>query len=335
LEDFPEKEDVLRYVLTANAPETKDNDFTWGDFQTRNNSELVGIFGNFINRVAVLTHKYYDGKVPEAENLQEIDKVTLEKLRRYPAIIAASIEKYKFREAQREMMNLARLGNKYIADEEPWKTIKTDEGRTQTVMFVALQISAALATLSKPFLPFTSEKLKGILKLEELTSWNNLSTEENLLPSGHQIGKAELLFSKVEDSEIEKQLQKLENTKTQNKTEENEVAPQKEMIQFDDFTKLDLRTGTILEAEKKPKTKKLMKLKVDTGLDQRTIVSGIAEHFKAEELVGKKVSVVMNLKPIKLRGTLSEGMILMTEDKNGKLVFVNPDESVDNGSVIN
>jgi methionyl-tRNA synthetase len=202
-------------------------------------------------------------------------------------------------------------------------------------MFVALQISAALATLSKPFLPFTSEKLKGILKLEELTSWNNLSTEENLLPSGHQIGKAELLFSKVEDSEIEKQLQKLENTKTQNKTEENEVAPQKEMIQFDDFTKLDLRTGTILEAEKKPKTKKLMKLKVDTGLDQRTIVSGIAEHFKAEELVGKKVSVVMNLKPIKLRGTLSEGMILMTEDKNGKLVFVNPDESVDNGSVIN
>lgn len=335
LEAFPGKEDVLRYVLTANAPETKDNDFTWSDFQTRNNSELVGIFGNLINRVVVLTNKYFDGEVPEAKNLRDIDTETLEKLRAYPAIISTAIEKYKFREAQREMMNLARLGNKYLADEEPWKTIKTDQERTETVMNVALQISTALATLSKPFLPYTSAKLQGILKLEELYKWNSIATAETLLEAGHQIGKAEFLFGKIEDAKIDEQIQKLEDTKTQNTTEEEEAAPQKEMIQFDDFTKMDLRTGTILEAEKKPKTKKLMKLKVDTGLDQRTIVSGIAEHFNAEELIGKKVSVVMNLKPIKLRGTLSEGMILMTKSKDGKLVFVNPDETVDNGSAIN
>lgn len=340
LEDFPGKEDVLRYVLTANAPETKDNDFTWKDFQQRNNSELVGIFGNFINRVAVLTHKYYNGKVPAFAELKEIDKKTIEELKAYPAVIASSIEKYRFREAQAEMMNLARLGNKYLADEEPWKTIKTDEERTKTVMYVALQIAAALATLSKPFLPFTAAKLSKMLnitsnKSENNSEWSAIASAEALLEAGHQIGKTELLFSKVEDNEIQTQLDKLEATKKVNATEEEEVIPQKELIEFDDFTKLDLRVGTILEAKKMPKTKKLMVLTVDTGIDKRTIVSGIAEHFTAEEIVGKKVSVVANLKPIKLRGTKSEGMILMTENADGKLVFVNPDEkAVNSGKII-
>ncbi len=340
LEDFPGKEDVLRYVLTANAPETKDNDFTWKDFQQRNNSELVGIFGNFINRVAVLTHKYYDGKVPAFAELKEIDKKIIEELKAYPAVIASSIEKYRFREAQAEMMNLARLGNKYLADEEPWKTIKTDEERTKTVMYVALQIAAALATLSKPFLPFTAAKLSKMLnitsnKSENNSEWSAIASAEALLEPKHQIGQTELLFSKVEDNEIQTQLDKLEATKKVNATEEEEVIPQKELIEFDDFTKLDLRVGTILEAKKMPKTKKLMVLTVDTGIDKRTIVSGIAEHFTAEEIVGKKVSVVANLKPIKLRGTKSEGMILMTENAGGKLVFVNPDEeAVNSGKII-
>ncbi|WP_121665925.1 methionine--tRNA ligase [Mesonia aquimarina] len=336
LEDFPGKEDVLRYVLTANAPETKDNDFTWKDFQQRNNSELVAIFGNFINRVVVLTNKYYDGKIPAPAELNEIDQQTLAELKAYPAVISSSIEKYRFREAQAEMMNVARLGNKYLADEEPWKTFKTDKERTQTVMYVALQIASALATLSEPFLPFTSKKLSKILNLgDAVYSWDDISTEKALLKEGHQIGKAELLFAKVEDDEIQKQLDKLEATKKANKTEAEEVIPQKELIEFDDFTKLDLRVGTIIEAEKMPKAKKLLVLKVDTGIDKRTIVSGIAEHFKPEEIVGKKVSVVANLKPIKLRGTLSEGMILMTENAEGKLVFVNPDEdNVKSGTMI-
>ncbi|SHI86678.1 methionyl-tRNA synthetase [Mesonia phycicola] len=342
LEDFPGKEDVLRYVLTANAPETKDNDFTWKDFQQRNNSELVAIFGNFINRVVVLTNKYYDGKVPSPSDLSEIDQQTLAELKAYPAVIASSIEKYRFREAQVELMNVARLGNKYLADEEPWKTFKTDKERTQTVMYVALQIASALATLSEPFLPFTSEKLKKMLNLDDVVtssgverSWNDISTDKILLPENHQIGKAELLFAKVEDDEMQKQLDKLEATKKANATEVAEVVPQKEFIEFDDFTKLDLRVGTIIEAEKMPKAKKLLILKVDTGIDKRTIVSGIAEHFKPEEVIGKKVSVVANLKPIKLRGTLSEGMILMTENAEGKLVFVNPDENgVTSGTVI-
>ncbi|WP_304157241.1 methionine--tRNA ligase [Mesonia mobilis] len=336
LEDFPGKEDVLRYVLTANAPETKDNDFTWKDFQQRNNSELVAIFGNFINRVVVLTNKYYDGKVPSPSALTDIDEQTLAELKAYPAVIASSIEKYRFREAQAELMNVARLGNKYLADEEPWKTFKTDKERTETVMYIALQIASALATLSEPFLPFTSEKLKKMLNLDETNySWEDISTEKVLLEKNHQIGKAELLFAKVEDEEIQKQLDKLEATKKANATETAEVIPQKELIEFDDFTKLDLRVGTIVEAEKMPKAKKLLVLKVDTGIDKRTIVSGIAEHFKPEDIIGKKVSVVANLKPIKLRGTLSEGMILMTENADGKLVFVNPDENgVTSGTVI-
>ena len=344
LEDFPNQQDVLRYALTANAPETKDNDFTWGDFQARNNNELVAVYGNFINRVVVLTNKYYDGVVPEPSAFSDIDEQTLTELKAYPAVISSSIERYRFREAQMEMMNVARLGNKYLADEEPWKTAKTDEARTQTVMYVALQIASALATLSEPFIPFTSEKLKSILSVSSSdstqenrieNSWNDISSAETLLPAGHHIGKAELLFSKIEDEEIQKQLEKLEASKKANEAENAVVEPQKETIQFDDFTKLDMRVGTIIEAEKMPKTKKLLVLKVDTGIDVRTIVSGIAESFKPEDIIGKQVTVLVNLAPRPLRGVESQGMILMTEDAEGKLVFVNPDTSgVSNGATI-
>lgn len=344
LEDFPEQQDVLRYVLTANAPETKDNDFTWKDFQTRNNSELVAIFGNFINRVTVLTHKYYDGAVPEPAAFNELDKETLAAVQAYPAVIGSSIEKYRFRESQTEFMNLARLGNKYLADEEPWKTIKTDEERTKTVMYVALQIAAALSVLSEPVLPHTSGKLKDILNAsssadENALQWSDISSKEVLLPAGHTINKSQLLFSKIEDSQIQVQLDKLEASKAANEAEaaaENAtVEPQKDTITFDDFTKLDMRVGTIVEAEKMAKTKKLLILKVDTGIDVRTIVSGIAESFTPEEIIGKQVTVLVNLAPRALRGVESEGMILMTEDASGKLVFVNPDtDGVGNGNMI-
>lgn len=340
LEEFPDMQDVLRYALTANAPETKDNDFTWKDFQARNNNELVAIFGNFVNRVAVLTHKYYDGIVPEPSAFQEIDKQTLESLKGFPKTITDSLDRYRFREASQELMNLARLGNKYLADEEPWKLIKTDEERVKTIMFVALQIAAGLAILSEPFLPFTSHKLKTILNVvsndsEKSPGWNSVSTTETLLPLGHQIHKSELLFRKVEDKEIEAQLAKLEATKKENEQMDKAITPQKETITFDDFTKLDMRVGTIVEAEKMPKANKLLVLKVDTGLDTRTIVSGIAESFSPEEIVGKKVTVLVNLAPRKLRGVESEGMILMTENEAGKLVFLNPDEDgVGNGETI-
>ncbi|APU67919.1 methionine--tRNA ligase [Christiangramia flava] len=339
LEDFPEQQDVLRYVLTANAPETKDNDFTWKDFQARNNNELVAIFGNFINRVIVLTNKYYNGVIPQPEAFLEIDEKTIAELKAYPAVIASSIQKYRFREAQGELMNLARLGNKYLADEEPWKVIKEDEARVKTIMYVALQIASALATLSEPFLPFTSAKLKKMLnqqeEISEIPAWDKIETQKTLLPAGHQIGKAELLFSKIEDTAIEKQLEKLQATKAANEMENQKAEPQKDLATFDDFTKMDLRVGKILEAEKMPKTKKLMKLKVDTGIDQRTIVSGIAEHFSAEEIIGKQVTVLVNLAPRALRGVESEGMILMTENAEGKLVFVNPDgENVKAGTII-
>ena len=356
--DFPNQQDVLRYALTANAPETKDNDFTWKDFQARNNNELVAIFGNFINRVVVLTNKYYDGIVPSPADYLAIDEDTLATVKAYPAVISSSIERYRFREASQELMNLARLGNKYLADEEPWKTIKTDEARTQTVMFVALQIASALATLSEPFLPFTSTKLKNILQLrhnEEQSDavissdneiattqknefrndelqWDDVSTKNILLPANHKIGKGELLFSKIEDEQIQKQLDKLEASKKANEAEKKEIEPIKDEITFDDFTKLDLRVGTILEAEKMPKTKMLLVLKVDTGIDTRTIVSGIAESFKPEDVIGKRVTVLVNLAPRALRGVESQGMILMTEDKSGNLVFVNPDvDGVNNG----
>ncbi|QCE41455.1 methionine--tRNA ligase [Psychroserpens sp. NJDZ02] len=329
--DFPNQQDVLRYALTANAPESKDNDFTWKDFQARNNNELVAIFGNFINRVVVLTNKYYDGVVPAASEFSKIDEDTLATIKAYPSVIESSLERYRFREAGQELMNLARLGNKYLADEEPWKLIKTDEVRTQTIMYVALQIASALATLSEPFLPFTSTKLKTILNTTE-NSWSDISSKDVLLPEGHTIGKGELLFSKIEDEQIQIQLDKLEASKKANEAANKVVEPQKEEINFDDFTKLDLRVGTILEAEKMPKAKKLLVLKVDTGIDVRTIVSGIAEHFTAEEVIGKKVTVLVNLAPRALRGVESQGMILMTENADGKLVFVNPDDAtVGNG----
>ena len=339
LEEFPDMQDVLRYTLTANAPETKDNDFTWKDFQARNNNELVAIFGNFINRVVVLTQKYYDGIVPEPSNFSEVDLVTLQELRKFPQTISDSLERYRFREAGQELMNLARLGNKYLADEEPWKVIKQDEDRVKTIMFVALQIATGLAILSEPFLPFTSNKLKNILNstlTEEVSTWQDVSTKGALLPSNHKIGPSELLFRKIEDEEIQAQLNKLEATKKANENENKAVMPQKDTINFDDFTKIDMRVGTILEAEKMPKTKKLMVLKVDTGIDTRTIVSGIAESFEPEDIVGKKVTVLVNLAPRALRGVESEGMILMTENTDGKLVFLNPDEeNVGNGEGIN
>ncbi len=335
LEDFPGQQDVLRYALNANAPETKDNDFTWKDFQARNNNELVAIFGNFINRVVVLTNKYYEGIVPKPSDFNDVDEETLAAVKAYPDVIASSIERYRFREAGQELMNLARLGNKYLADAEPWKVIKVDEDRTKTIMYVALQIASALATLSEPFLPFTSTKLKNILNITSSaveTSWNEVSTKKELLPANHQIGKAELLFSKIEDETIQKQLDKLEASKKANEIANATVEPQKDTITFEDFTKLDIRVGTILEAEKMPKTKKLLKLKVDTGIDTRTIVSGIAESFTADEVIGKKVTVLVNLAPRALRGVESQGMILMTETPDGKLVFVNPDDAkVGNG----
>ena len=341
LQDFPNQQDVLRYALTANAPETKDNDFTWKDFQARNNNELVAIFGNFINRVVVLTNKYYDGVVPTPNDFTTIDEDVLTKLKEYPTIISDSIERYRFREASQELMNLARLGNKYLADEEPWKVIKEDETRVQTIMSVALQIASALGVLSEPFLPFTSNKLKNILNVSSSDStsenhientWNEVSTKETLLPSNHKIGKAELLFSKIEDTAVQEQLDKLEASKKVNEAENKTIEPQKDTISFEDFTKLDIRVGTILEAVKMPKTKKILVLKVDTGIDVRTIVSGIAESFTAEEVVGKKVTVLVNLSPRTLRGVESEGMILMTETPDGKLVFVNPDDAaVSNG----
>ena len=341
LEEFPNMQDVLRYTLTANAPETKDNDFTWKDFQARNNNELVAIYGNFINRVVVLTNKYYNGIVPTPGTYSQVDKETLAELKKYPEIIASSIERYRFREAGQEVMNLARLGNKYLADEEPWKVIKQNEERVKTIMFVALQIASALAVLSEPFLPFTAAKLKKILNIsqsstEDSLEWKDISEKEVLLPAEHQINEAQLLFSKVEDETIQAQLDKLEATKKENENMNKEVDPQKDTITFDDFTKLDMRVGTIIEAEKMPKAKKLLVLKVDTGLDIRTIVSGIAESFSPENIIGKKVTVLVNLAPRALRGVESEGMILMTENADGKLVFVNPDEDgVENGETIN
>ncbi|MGV8993287.1 MAG: methionine--tRNA ligase [Flavobacterium sp.] len=336
LKDFPEKQDVLRYALTANAPETKDNDFTWKDFQARNNNELAAVYGNFINRVIVLTNKYYDGIVPEPQDFHEIDEQTLAELRAYPAVISSSIERYRFREALGEVMNVARLGNKYLADEEPWKMVKTDPERVKTQMYVALQIATALSVLCEPFLPFTATKLRKILNLETPISWNSVSEEDALLKSGHQIGQAEILFAQIEDSEIEKQVQKLEDSKAANIAAAKTIEPEKEAITFEDFSKMDLRVGTILEASKMPKANKLLVMKIDTGIDVRTIVSGIAESFTPEEVVGKRVTVLVNLAPRTLRGVESQGMVLMTTDAAGKLAFVNPEgENISNGATIN
>ena len=340
LQDFPNQQDVLRYAITANAQETKDNDFTWKDFQARNNNELVAIFGNFINRVVVLTQKYYEGVVPQADTYNNVDTETLRQITELTDKIEQSLERYRFREAQQELMNMARLGNKYLADEEPWKLIKTDPERVKTVMYIALQIATALAVASEPFLPFTSEKLKRMLQLGTIT-WESLKTNATeLLKAGHRIGVAELLFEKIEDAAIEKQLQRLENTKLANKQEaqantETEIAPQKELISYDDFAKMDIRIGTILEAEKMPKADKLLVLKVDTGIDKRTIVSGIAQSFAPEEIIGKKVTVLVNLAPRKLRGVESQGMILMVEKSEGKYTFINPDaDGITNGTEV-
>ncbi|MDA9640314.1 methionine--tRNA ligase [Flavobacteriaceae bacterium] len=326
LKEFPDKQDVLRYVLTATAPETKDNDFTWKDFQARNNNELVAIFGNFINRVMVLTSKYYNGMAPTPQNFSSEDIAVLKLVKSYPVTISNSIERYRFREASQEFMNLARLGNKFLADAEPWKVIKTDPDRVQTIMYVALQIAAALAVLSEPLLPMSSQKLKTMLNLD-LLSWKDVESDDPMINPSHEIGKPELLFAKIEDTEIDFQLEKLAQSKLANETANKKIESQKEIISFEDFSKLDIRVGTVLAAKKMPKTKKLLVLQVDTGVDIRTIVSGIADSFTAEEVIGKRVTVLINLAPRNLRGVESQGMILMTETADGKLVFVNPDTS--------
>ena len=332
LKDFPGKQDVLKYVLCANAPETKDNDFTWKDFQTRNNSELVAIFGNFINRTIVLTHKYFEGKVPQRGTLNELDIQTIEQIKQYPEKIGRSIEQYRFREALNELMNLARLGNKYLTENEPWKTIKTDAERTATVLNISLQICANLAILSEPFLPFTAEKLRGMLN-QDKAFWYEAGNSE-LLEEGKQINPAQLLFEQIDDKQIEAQLEKLQQTKKANELASATVEPQKANIEYDDFAKMDIRVGTILAAEKVAKTKKLLKLTIDTGIDQRTIVSGIAEYYSPEEIIGKQVSVLVNLAPKALKGIESQGMILMAENLDGSLSFISPEKPIRNGGTI-
>ena len=332
LKDFPGKQDVLKYVLCANAPETKDNDFTWKDFQTRNNSELVAIFGNFVNRTIVLTYKYFEGKVPQRGTLNELDIQTIEQIKQYPEKIGRSIEQYRFREALNELMNLARLGNKYLTENEPWKTIKTDAERTATVLNISLQICANLAILSEPFLPFTAEKLRGMLN-QDKAFWYEAGNSE-LLEEGKQINPAQLLFEQIDDKQIEAQLEKLQQTKKANELASATVEPQKANIEYDDFAKMDIRVGTILAAEKVAKTKKLLKLTIDTGIDQRTIVSGIAEYYSPEEIIGKQVSVLVNLAPKALKGIESQGMILMAENLDGSLSFISPEKPIRNGGTI-
>ncbi len=326
VEDFPGQQDVLRYALLSSAPETKDNNFTWKDFQTKNNSELVGIFGNFINRVAVLIHKYYDGIVPQgdvnAPELAEINKSAKE--------ISGFLENYEFRNSLSALMNLARFGNQYLQTEEPWKTIKDNPEKAAHSLFVGAQIAVALAQLCEPFMPFSSEKLLNMFNVQK-SDWNDVETKSVLIKSGHQINEASLLFSKIEDDVIEAQIQKLENTKQNNKKTNPNANPMKDEIQFDDFAKIDLRTATILEAEKVEKADKLLKFKVDTGVDIRTVVSGVAESFSPEELIGKQVMILLNLAPRKIRGIESQGMFLLTTKPDGKLSFVTPDETVENG----
>ncbi len=332
LEEFPGKQDVLRYVLCANAPETKDNDFTWKDFQARNNNELLAVFGNFVNRTLVLTQKYFDGKVPEVTGLTDLDKALIEELKTYPGSIGKSLENYRFREALNELMNLARLGNKYLTETEPWKLFKTDVERVKTILNLSLQICANLALYSEAFLPFTSEKLYGMLNIDRLL-WKDGGG--NLIEAGHELNKPGFLFEKIEDAAIEAQIEKLLATKKDNEANAAiEVNSQKENIVFDDFVKMDIRTGTILEAEKVPKTKKLLKIKVDTGIDQRIVVSGIAEFYKPEEIIGQKVSILVNLASRKLKGIESQGMILMAENTKGELCFVQPSADFHNGSEI-
>jgi methionyl-tRNA synthetase len=332
LEEFKDKQDVLRYVLCANAPETKDNDFTWKDFQARNNNELVAIFGNFVNRVMVLSQKYFDGKVVERNQLTSYDEEVITEMKKYPEIISSSLEQFRFREGLQEFMNLARLGNKYLADTEPWKVIKEDEQRVQTILNIGLQIAANLAILAEPFLPHTSAKLKNMLAITQ-NKWSDAGNE-NILAIGHPLGTASLLFDKIEDDVIEKQLQKLEASKKENELMNATVEPAKENISFDEFSKMDIRVGTILEAEKVAKTKKLLKLKIDTGIDVRTVVSGIAEYYEPEKIIGTQVSILVNLAPRDIKGITSLGMILMAENADGSLAFVSPTKHISNGGSV-
>ena len=330
--EFKDKQDVLRYVLTATAPETKDNDFTWKDFQARNNNELVAVLGNFINRVVVLTHKYFDGRVPALMELNAQDQQVIEELALYPAKISTSIETYRFREALTEVMNVARLGNKYLAETEPWKVIKTDENRVRTILNISLQIVASLEILIEPFLPFTADKLRGMLN-HGGHLWGDAG-KMNLLRQDHQLNETALLFEKVEDAEVQAQIDKLNQSKVDNIAANVVVTPAKENIDFEQFSAMDIRVATIIAAEKVEKTKKLLKLTLDTGLDERTVVSGIAEYFTPEEVIGQQVSLLINLAPREIKGILSQGMILMSENSDGKLTFVSPLQNHVNGSVI-
>ncbi len=333
LEEMPDKQDVLRYVLAANAPETKDSEFTWKDFQTRNNAELVGIFGNFINRAIVLTQKFCDNKVPAATNLTDYDRQVLDELAQFPDRIGQSIGQYRFREALASLMDLARLGNKYLAETEPWKAVKTDPARANTILNLALQISATLSIVCEPFLPFTSDKLRTQLAITDPFDWSNAGRAD-LLTEGHELGKGELLFAKIEDDEIDRQMQKLLAAKRMNELETKTVPALREQIQYDDFAKMDIRIGTITEAERVPKSDKLLKLKVDDGMGTRQILSGIAKHFSPEEIIGKQVTFLANLAPRKMMGHESQGMILMAEDRDGKLALLQPDQPVWNGGSV-
>jgi methionyl-tRNA synthetase len=332
LVEFKDKQDVLRYVLTATAPETKDNDFTWKDFQARNNNELVAILGNFINRVVVLTHKYFNGKVPMCMEITEQDQQVMDDLAAFPEKISASIENYRFREALGEVMNVARLGNKYLAETEPWKVIKTDEDRVRTILNISLQIAANIEILIEPFLPFTAGKLMKMLNYGGHL-WEDAG-KVNLLHRGHQLNEPVLLFEKIEDEEVQAQIDKLNQSKADNSAASSTIEPAKENIQFDQFTAVDIRVATIIAAEKVEKTKKLLKLTLDTGIDQRTVVSGIAEFYKPEEIIGQQVSLIVNLAPREIKGILSQGMILMSENSEGQLAFVAPTQSHNNGSII-
>ena len=372
LRDFPGKQDVIRYVLTANAPETKDNDFSWKDFQTRNNSELVGIFGNFVNRAVVLTHKYFEGKVPAAGELLEIDREALAEIPALRASLEQNLSNYRFREALKDAMGIARVGNKYISDTEPWKVAKSDMARTATILNVSLQICADLAIAFEPFTPFAAERLRAMLcvglnagadhrKGEQVTvntykegegaaihtgitaeglnlAWDQLGATE-ILPAGHRIGEAQLLFAKIEDDAIQVQLDRLEAIRAEKEAAAKaeaakQVAPQKEECTFEEFEKMDIRTATVLAAERVPKTDKLLKLSIDTGIDQRTIVSGIAEYYTPEQMVGRQICILANLKPRVIRGIESRGMILMAKQGDGTMRFVTPQEAVTNGAVV-
>ena len=332
LEDFPGKQDVLRYVLTANAPETKDNDFTWKDFQARNNNELVAIFGNFVNRALVLTHKYFEGKVPEAGELTDYDRQTLADFANVKADVEQYLDHFRFRDAQKEAMNLARIGNKYLADTEPWKLAKTDMPRVATILNIALQLSANLAIAFEPFLPFSAAKLRAMLNMKEF-DWDQLGSTA-LLEGGHVLNKPELLFEKIEDSTIEAQIQRLLDTKKANEELNYKANPIRETIEFTDFEKLDIRVGTILECQKVPKADKLLQFLIDDGLEKRTIVSGIAKHYKPEELIGKQICFIANLAPRKLKGIVSEGMILSAENQDGSLSVIMPQKEVKPGSEV-